>query len=151
RRQVPDGKAPIDFIGDAVTGIAEGVAAKYSPESKSQPDWDLAGLKSELRTTFNMEIDLKELTPSDTTLEAVLEVVREHVVAQYQAKMSRIGDEWQKKIESYIYLQIIDQTWKDHLRSMEQLQDNVRLRGYGQRDPLQEYKKEAFKLFESMM
>jgi preprotein translocase subunit SecA len=78
-------------------------------------------------------------------------VISDQVFKVYKAKLEKIGPENSARLESWVYLQVIDKSWKNHLQSMDSLKDSVSLRGYGQRDPLQEYKKEGFRLFETMM
>jgi len=151
RLQVLKGEAEYTFIEDAIFTIAKTVATKYSPESEAGRSWDFENLARELSAEFNQSISPSAVTIEGATAEALTHEVTKIVLSHYQSKRTGVGDEIMKKIESYVYLQIIDQSWKDHLRSMETLQDTVRLRSYGQRDPLQEYKKEAFKMFESLM
>ena len=151
RRAVLEGKAELDFFGDVIFAIATGVAERHSPESNNQAEWDLQKIDDELDSEFNMRVTLKELTNENVSPEAIAQVTEEQVSAAYQKKAEMVGKENMKQVELYVYLQIIDQAWKDHLASMDNLKDSVSLRGYGQRDPLQEYKKEAFRLFESMM
>lgn len=151
RRNILEGKTNIDFLDDAVKGIAEAVASKYAPETTGKLIWDYRAVENELNAEFNYQIDLKEVESDETSTLAIVESAAEQVMKQYNDKKNSVGEEMMGRVEAFIYLQIVDQSWKEHLRNMEQLQDNVRLRGYGQRDPLQEYKKEAYKLFQSMM
>ncbi|MFW7378261.1 MAG: preprotein translocase subunit SecA [Oligoflexus sp.] len=151
RRQILEGKVDLDFMKDAIHGLAEATVAKHSPETTNQANWDLNALRQDLKNEFHNDIDLESLDRDDLSVEAIVDLVKEQIIQLYQQKNEKVGAELMKKVEAFVYLQIMDQSWKDHLRSMEQLQDNVRLRGYGQRDPLQEYKREAYKLFESLM
>lgn len=151
RLHVLKGEAEFGFIEDAIFTIAKTIATKYSPESEAGRSWDFENLARELSAEFNLNISPSDVTIEGATSEALTHEVTKIILSHYQSKRAGVGDEIMKKIESYVYLQIIDQSWKDHLRSMETLQDTVRLRSYGQRDPLQEYKKEAFKMFESLM
>lgn len=151
RLKVLKGEFQVDFMEPAVRAISEGIVERHSPETSENKSWNVEGLKKDLSTEFNMDIDLQGIDFTNVSSEAIVHTALEQVLKAYTDKRNKVGDEVMKRIESYVYLQIIDQSWKDHLRSMEQLQDSVRLRGYGQRDPLQEYKKEAFKMFESLM
>ena len=152
RRQVLDGTAKLDFMDDSVKWVAEGIVSRHSPENTNEKAWNFQQIEKDIQADFGTKVELKfDLEPTEVTSLAIIDLAAEQIVKSYQDKIKPVGDELVKKVEAFIHLQIIDQNWKDHLRSMEQLQDNVRLRGYGQRDPLQEYKKEAFKLFESMM
>ena len=152
RRKVLEGGSPIDFIQDAIKWVGEGIISKYSPESSDRQSWDWESMEKELVTEYQTPVSLAERSEtSEVTNAELIDIITPQVYKAYEDKMAQVEPEVRTKVESFVYLQIIDQNWKDHLRSMEQLQDNVRLRGYAQRDPLQEYKKEAFKLFESMM
>ena len=150
RRNILEGSVDLDFMRDSIESVGEAICAKHSPELTNQPEYDLKTIQEELSNEFHMNVSL-ELGDSEVNLDTLLDACQEFVLKHYADKKSSVDPEIMKKVEAFVYLQILDQTWKDHLRSMDQLQDNVRLRGYAQRDPLQEYKKEAFKLFESMM
>ena len=151
RREVLEGKGTLAFIEDAIHGISEGICTKFSPEGPEGKPWDFDSIEKEINAEFNIHLSLKEMNSEDITLAGTLDIIAEQVNQSYKGKMASVEPEILKKVENYVHMQIIDQTWKDHLRNMDQLQDNVRLRGYAQRDPLQEYKKEAFKMFQSIM
>ncbi len=151
RRKILEDKADISFLRDGIKSVGEGILSKHSPETSVNSAWDYEAASKELATELQMPIDLEKLAIDKHSTESILEGVIAHVAKAYEDKKVLIGDELVGRIEAYVYLQIIDQSWKEHLRTMDNLQDSVRLRGYGQRDPLQEYKREAFKLFESLM
>ncbi len=152
RRKILEGSIDTGFMADAIKSLLEGILSKHSPETSSNTSWDLEAASKELSAEFYTEIDLTKLAQStDLALPTLIESIQAQLIENYEAKKAKVGAELMQRIEAYVYLQIIDQSWKEHLRAMETLQDSVRLRGYGQRDPLQEYKREAFKLFESLM
>ncbi len=160
RKKILEGSFDTSFMGDALKSLAEGILSKHAPETSGLSSWDFEAARKELSAEFYTDISLNEAASSpqseakpqaELSLAASIDIVHEQLIKIYDAKRQKVGDEFMKKIEAYVYLQIIDQSWKEHLRTMETLQDSVRLRGYGQRDPLQEYKREAFKLFESLM
>ena len=91
------------------------------------------------------------MNTSGSSVDAVANDLSDQISKAYRAKSDAIGPENMSKIESFVYMQVIDRAWKNHLLAMDTLKDSVSLRGYGQRDPLQEYKKEAFRMFEQMM
>src|SRR5205814_1451028 len=91
-------------------------------------------------------VDLATMTPA-AIKDRVIEVVNQ----RYEQKESSIGPEMMRLHEKYILLQVIDQLWKDHLLNVDHLKEGIGLRGYGQRDPLIEYKKESFEIFQEMM
>lgn len=151
RQRVLNGEQAVDFIKDVTIGVAESIAERYSPEVLNAANWDLDRLKQELDSEFNFSFDLSELASTDTSAAAVADLACEQILKAYEQKSELVGHDSMQRVENFIYMQIIDQAWKDHLLSMDQLKDAVSLRGYAQRDPLQEYKKEAYRLFEQMM
>ncbi|MBF0440599.1 MAG: preprotein translocase subunit SecA [Oligoflexales bacterium] len=151
RLQVLNETSNFDFIRTAVTSMIEGIVNKCSPENKGTKSWDFREIHSEIRSEFGIDVDVSTIPEENLSVEAISFVASDKVMEKYEEKKNSVGTEMMRKVENFVYLQIVDQIWKEHLRNMEHLQDNVRLRGYAQRDPLQEYKKEAFKLFESTM
>ena len=152
RRKVLEGAIKLDFFEHAVKGVAETLTSKFSPETSEHKSWQMDEIAEQAHNEFHVPIDKAELKKlKEPSLEAIVDCISEQVLKDYEAKKQIIGDELVPRLESYVYLQVMDHSWKEHLKSMDYLQDSVRLRGYGQRDPLQEYKKEAFNLFEALM
>jgi len=151
RRKILEGTFDVSFMGDATRSQLEGILSKHAPETTNKTAWDFEAAEKEVQAEFFTQIPLKDEPGQEQSLAAIVERLHEQLLKAYQEKRQKVGNELMQRIEAYVYLQIIDQSWKEHLRSMETLQDSVRLRGYGQRDPLQEYKREAYKLFESLM
>ena len=139
-----------EFFQQSIREICHSIAAKHSPEALNSDKWDIKAIEKEIQADFNsptvsLDVDAEELGAS-----GVAEVAGEQIGAAYKEKMADIDPSIVEQIEAHLYLQIIDAAWKDHLLAMDHLKDAVSLRGYAQRDPLQEYKKEAFNLFNSM-
>lgn len=151
RFQALSGKGDMSFIWDQVNYIVEDIAASSSPEELDSESWGLQKIKENIEREFNQEIDIAKLHNEDIKLEQIVDNISEQIKTYYTKKFEPLGDENRKKLENLVYLQIIDQAWKEHLLGMDHLKESVSLRGYGQRDPLQEYKKEAFKLFTDMI
>jgi preprotein translocase subunit SecA len=151
RRQALEANKRLDFLPDAIFNVTLGALAEHSPEATDAGKWDFANASQVLSGLFHMPIDFKELDADEASLDALGQVAQEQVTAAYQAKLERVPDETKIKLECWVYLQVIDKAWKNHLQGMDSLKDSVSLRGYGQRDPLQEYKKEAFRMFATMM
>ena len=151
RLNILKGTTSIDFIYDSIADVASTIAAKFSPDSNEKNSWDVEGLKTEINAEFNFKVNFDGLPWTELGMAGLVNHITDQVFESYNEKKNKVGSELMNRVEAYIYLQIIDQAWKEHLRNMEQIQDNVRLRGYGQRDPLQEYKKEAYKAFETLM
>jgi preprotein translocase subunit SecA len=151
RRNALEGKKKVDQFKETVAAIVAGALAEIAPEVTGGGAWDMDKVHQILKAVLHESIDLSSMHADEMTIEGVGQLAAEQVAATYEKKMTRIGEENRTKIESWVYLQVIDKAWKNHLMEMDNLKDSVSLRGYGQRDPLQEYKKEAFRLFETMM
>lgn len=150
RRQALEGQERLEFLESALAGVISGALLEHSPEAADKPEWDFAEASKIVESTLHVKVDFSELDQAETNLQAVAQVGAEQAKKAYEAKVSKLGDEMIRRLESWVYLQIIDKAWKNHLQGMDALQDSVRLRSYGQRDPLQEYKKEAFTLFQQL-
>jgi preprotein translocase subunit SecA len=151
RFQLLTGGAEIEFIPDITQLVADRICNAHSPESKNSEAWDFAAVGKEAGAEFNRTFDLSSLDAKNASVHAVADTITEQVTKAYSEIQTMVSKDIMKQVECYVYLQIIDQSWKDHLLQMDHLKDSVSLRGYAQRDPLQEYKKEGFRLFEEMM
>ncbi len=140
-----------DFFSAVINRVCHDIAARLSPEATNSDHWELAPLQDEINKQFNLpRVRIVDRDGEEIAIEGVLQSAREQIEAAYKDKVKEIEPSILGQLESHIYLQIIDVAWKDHLLSMDNLKDAVSLRGYAQRDPLQEYKKEAFNLFNGM-
>jgi preprotein translocase subunit SecA len=149
RRQLLEGKEQRERILEIIEGIVAGFIDLRCPERTHPSTFDLAGLQSDVLSQFGAKINPAELASlSRQEIEA-------HIVdllhARYKEKEDLIGPENMREAESVVMLNVIDNQWKDHLLSMDHLKEGIGLRGYGQKDPLIEYKKESFTLFQDMM
>jgi preprotein translocase subunit SecA len=119
----------------------------YCPEDKHREEWDLKGLKEGFYGIFgSAPSDIDDITGIDGLRGELLRQATDF----YDLKEKEVSSEIMRQIEKYIMLQIVDNQWKDHLLAMDHLKEGIGLRGYGQRDPLVEYKKEAFDMFADM-
>jgi preprotein translocase subunit SecA len=151
RLQVLENEVEIDFLEETVASVAHRFIQKHSPDETSSSKWDLTSTAKELTAEFSKPISLDGLDPEFCTVEQLADEVSSQVMKLYNDIRGMVTADTMRQVEAYIYLQIIDQAWKDHLLQMDYLKDAVSLRGYAQRDPLQEYKKEAYRLFEETM
>ena len=125
--------------------------AQYAGKDVDEDDWDLAALKRELSQTFGLsDRDFEEIGLNDKSSEELEEMLWERVQAKYAEKEKIVPADLMRRVERDLMLQIVDAQWKDHLYSLDHLKEGIGLRGYGQRDPLVEYKKESFQLFQDM-
>ena len=112
-------------------------------------EWDLAGLRTDVLSQFGLKIESQELAGLKSA--DIEETIVEQLIKKYEEKEQMVGAEIMRETERMIMLHVIDDQWKDHLLSMDHLKEGIGLRGYGQKDPLVEYKKESFILFQDMM
>jgi preprotein translocase subunit SecA len=149
RRLLLEGKEQKQRILDIIEGITATYIDARCSEKTHSSNWDWAGLESDFLTEFGVKIHTEELQNLDRR--QVEEDIREQLVKRYQEKEDMIGAELMRATESMIMLNVIDNQWKDHLLSMDHLKEGIGLRGYGQKDPLIEYKKESYTMFQDMM
>ncbi|MCL2673146.1 MAG: SEC-C metal-binding domain-containing protein, partial [Alphaproteobacteria bacterium] len=124
--------------------MVEELVAKYA-SSRMNEDWDLEGLSKELSRTFNIMLPLNDLT--EDLAGAIYKVVEE----KFADKEARFTSEMMRMVEKSVVLQTLDQVWKEHLQSLDYMRHSIVLRAYGQKDPLNEYKKETFLAFKNML
>ncbi|MCG8417524.1 MAG: preprotein translocase subunit SecA [Proteobacteria bacterium] len=120
----------------------------YCPPGTHEDDWDLDGLNDALRDQFNTDI---EVPTRDVTQQQVAERVWEQLEKRIDDREKELSRPWLMYFARHFYLEEIDQQWIDHLKTMDHLREGIYLRGYGQKDPKKEYKKEGFSLFAEMM
>ena len=149
RRQLLEGVDQKERVMEMVRG-AIGAFIDIRCLQSAHPDtWDLEGLRTDVLSQFGHKIEPSEL--AGLQREALEEVLFEQLSQKYQAKEDLIGADLMRQSERWVMLKVIDDQWKDHLLSIDALKEGIGLRGYGQKDPLVEYKKESFTLFQDMM
>jgi preprotein translocase subunit SecA len=149
RRQLLERADQREKILDIVRGILVEYLDTRCP-AKSHPEtWDLANLETDINSEFGVRIKTSEIhLLSRVELE---ETIYDRLVARYMEKEQQVGSENMRDLERMVMLHVIDQQWKDNLLSMDHLKEGIGLRGYGQKDPLVEYKKESYILFQDLM
>jgi preprotein translocase subunit SecA len=139
-------------LKEEALGLAEelfdGVFGFYCPEDAYPETWDLAGLREALASKFAFRA--ADLEQGALSRDEFRDKIWQAIEKSYNDKEAEIGSELMRRIEKVFMLQAVDHQWKDHLLAMDHLKEGVGLRGYGQRDPLIEYKKEGFEMFEEM-
>ena len=152
RRRLLEGTDQKDLIlEDYVSAILGDLMEEYSPPKAHVDDWDIKGLKDAVFTRFGVDILTEGIKPETLNRQELGDAIFDKLKERYDAKEKLIGPEAMRHHERMIMLSVIDQQWKDHLLSMDHLKEGIGLRGYGQHDPLVEYKKESFEMFEAMM
>jgi len=134
----------LDLVEDAVVGIVE----PRCPEKAPAAEFDVEGIEKEVRELMGFAPTIE---PGFSSRDDVLELAYKECERAYQSKVQRLGEGVMAQLELYFYLQAIDHHWKDHLQMMDHLREGIYLRGYGQKDPKQEYKREGYNLFLDMM
>jgi preprotein translocase subunit SecA len=140
----------LDFLSETVRKMVDGIIRKNASFEKGG-GFNLDGIKHDMKAELGTIVDLHDVRSDGIAEDELSSKLTEQVLKRYDSKYKDLGEENLGRLESYVFLQVIDRAWKNNLQSMDNLRDSVSLRGYGQRDPLQEYKKEAFRLFEGMM
>ncbi len=149
RRNLLLGADQKEKIREMVDGILVTALDKYCGAEVKPFDWDLNGLQSEILTFFGVRIEPAQL--AEMTRDEIEDSIRERLYARYDDKERTVSHQLMREAERIIMLNVIDNQWKDHLLSMDHLKEGIGMRAYGQKDPLIEYKKESFKLFQDMM
>ncbi len=149
RRELLEGKDMRERILEIVRGILVSYLDKYCPARAKPYEWDLGALQTEILSEFGVKIDPEEL--AELTREEIEDTIYDLLLKKYREKEERIPPEALRETERIVMLNVVDNQWKDHLLSMDHLKEGIGLRGYGQKDPLVEYKKESFVLFNEML
>jgi preprotein translocase subunit SecA len=146
-----------DSIKDNVDGIRHDVVGdlvqRFVPANSVDDQWDLPGLEAELASEFGVQLELVRLHKEHDELDAgqILAKVLQAVDELFAAKEAQVGGETMRMLEKHVMLNVLDQNWKEHLGRMDYLRQGIHLRGYAQKQPKQEYKKEAFELFSELL
>jgi preprotein translocase subunit SecA len=127
--------------------VAEETVASYANKDVFPEEWDWKGLDDALFRQFNFRLHLSEDERKDHTPETLTDLVRERILQVYEERERSFTPPVLRYLEKVILLQTVDSLWKDHLLAMDHLKEGIGLRGYGQKNPLQEYQKEAFAMF----
>ncbi|PYX19110.1 MAG: preprotein translocase subunit SecA [Acidobacteria bacterium] len=152
RRQLLEGVDQKELIlEDYVSGILGELLEQHCPPKVHPEDWDLKGLKDAIFTRFGVDILAEGIKPETLNRQELGDAIFERLKERYDAKEKLIGPDAMRYHERMIMLSVLDAQWKDHLLGMDHLKEGIGLRGYGQHDPLVEYKRESFDMFEAMM
>lgn len=146
-----------DDISDVINHIREDVVNEaidgYIPPQSLHEQWDLPGLEQMLEREFAVQLPVTKWVEEDIHLheQAIRDRILEQLVKVYQEKEQMAGAEALRQFEKQVMLQVLDQHWKEHLAAMDHLRQGIHLRGYAQKNPKQEYKRESFELFQEML
>ncbi|WP_024951294.1 preprotein translocase subunit SecA [Cobetia crustatorum] len=146
-----------DEISENITGIRrevldDAISMRVPPQSLPE-QWDLPGLENDLKTDFNLDLPLLQWAEEDDHFheETLRERLQTAHAELYAAKVEAVGPELMRRFEKQVMLQVLDTRWKEHLQAMDNLRRGIHLRGYAQKNPKQEYKREAFEQFQTLL
>jgi preprotein translocase subunit SecA len=152
RKQLLEGLDQKDLIvEDYAAGLLGDLIEQFAPKDAHPDDWDVTGLKNAVFTRFGVDIIAEGVDPAKLNRQELGDAIFAKLRERYDAKEKLIGPDAMRHHERLIMLSVLDQQWKDHLLNMDHLKEGIGLRGYAQHDPLVEYKRESFEMFESMM
>jgi len=151
RREILEGKSMREYVLDLIDQLVDWHLENFAGAERSPDDWDRDALRQAIGSQFGLNIDALGLAWDEVTHESLRQGLHDRLLAAYEAKEKLLGPDAMREFERIILLQVIDTQWKDHLLGMDYLKEGIGLRGYGQRDPLVEYKKESYDMFQGMM
>ncbi|OGD22020.1 MAG: preprotein translocase subunit SecA [Candidatus Aminicenantes bacterium RBG_16_63_16] len=151
RKEILEGKDMKSYLQELIDTIVDWHLDTYANKEKSPEDWDIEALKQAVGTQFGFNLDELKIDWQAVTSAELPEKITGTLKSVYDEKERLLTPPRMREFERIIMLQVIDQQWKDHLLGMDYLKEGIGLRGYGQRDPLIEYKKESYEMFQAMM
>ncbi|VXA57577.1 preprotein translocase, secretion protein of IISP family [Acinetobacter proteolyticus] len=142
-----------DYIEEMHQEVVKGLIANFIPPESIHDQWDIEGLENALHSDLGIELPVQEWLDQDRRLdeEGLVARISDEVINRYRQRREQMGDDSAAMLERHFMLNSLDRHWKDHLAAMDYLRQGIHLRGYAQKNPEQEYKKEAFNLFVNML
>jgi preprotein translocase subunit SecA len=151
RRQILAGEYMREEIYGFIDDIAADLVDTYTDEKGPSEEWDWKAMEERLLGHFSVRLDISQEEKKDLDQAALEERIAAAARQAYENQLARFGDEEMTRVERFIVLQTLDNLWKDHLLNMDHLREGIGLRGYGQKDPLQEYRREGYDMFMAMI
>ncbi len=153
RDELLDAESVKDNVDGIRGDVIYDIVARFVPPNSIDEQWDLQGLEATLASDLGVQMDLAGLVKLHEELdaEAIAEKVQARIDEHFAEKETGVGEETMRALEKHVMLTVLDQSWKEHLARMDYLRQGIYLRGYAQKQPKQEYKKEAFELFSEML
>ncbi len=149
RNELMAAKDVSDIVSAIRGDVVNNVITQYIPPKTMEEQWDISGLEEHLHQDFNVHIPVRKMLDEDHTLQE--EALRNRIIdileQNHKDKEQQISKEVLQHVEKSVMLQVLDNSWKEHLAAMDYLRQGIHLRGYAQKDPKQEYKREAFQMF----
>ncbi len=150
RRQLLESEDIREVAEGMLEEALDGLLDLYTNEETYPEEWDMVGLAEAVKRQFDLQISWTKEEAEALTRALLKDDLLQKIQGAYRAKEAQVGTEMMRYLERMILLQVVDSQWKDHLLAMDHLKEGIGLRGYGQKDPLIEYKREGFEMFEAM-
>ena len=150
RKDILSGREGKEYVLRTAEDIIGYILQTHCPEKADPRDWDLSEIRTDALAYFGIDLNQSDLELEEMGVEEIEVALVSAVKAKYGEKEERYGEEIMHTFERYVLLREVDQAWKDHLLALDHLKEGIGLRGYGQRDPKQEYKKESYEIFQQM-
>ncbi|KPV39492.1 preprotein translocase subunit SecA [Thiohalorhabdus denitrificans] len=153
RRELMESEDISDTVEAFREAVLDSVFHQHIPPQSVEEEWDTAGLEEGLYHTFGLHLPVRQWLEEDPDLheEPLKQKLWEAITDFYREKEASVGPQVMREFEKVVALQVLDTQWKDHLAAMDHLKEGIHLRGYAQRQPVQEYKREAFSMFEALL
>jgi preprotein translocase subunit SecA len=151
RRSALEGKDQRDYVLGVAEDVARELVGRYCPREQHPGQWNTTPFLAEVNSQFGIDAKVAGADPTALNHDQLSDALAEAVQHRYEEKEKQFSPDLLRWLERRIILDVVDTQWKDHLLSLDHLKEGIGLRGYGQKDPLVEFKKEAFILFEDMM
>jgi preprotein translocase subunit SecA len=146
-----EGRDQKEFVIERAEAIMNQLVETYCPRQQHPDQWNVTQLSNELLNQFGFDLKTVEIEPVELGYDELAAALPEKMKARYEGKETLFGAPTLRWLERHILLDIVDAQWKDHLLTLDHLKEGIGLRGYGQKDPLVEFKREAFTLFDDLM
>jgi preprotein translocase subunit SecA len=151
RRSFLEGRDQKEFVLERADAIADELVETYCPRDQHPDQWNVTQFSNELLNQFGIDVKTAGFDPAQFNHDALADELAERVKARYEEKEALFSAPTLRWLERHILLDIVDGQWKDHLLTLDHLKEGIHLRSVGQKDPLVEFKKEAFTLFDELM
>src|SRR6478736_3706409 len=153
RNELLEGEDVAETVGNMVRGEVDATVKRYIPPDSVEEQWDVPGLESALSGDYQLSVPVGEWLKSEPDLDdaALRERIEKVAHDAWRGKEAQVGTELLRQFERSLMLQTLDQHWREHLSALDHLRQGIHLRGYAQKNPKQEYKREAFELFSGML
>ncbi len=150
RKDILEGKEGRDYFLRTTSEIIGYYLDAHCPEKSDPRDWDFSQIRTDTLAYFDIDVNELGIQLEELGVTEIEEALLGAAKAKYEDKEERLGSELMRALERDVMLRVVDNSWKDHLLALDHLKEGISLRGYGQRDPKQEYKRESFELFQAM-